>query len=544
MPARKRLHITPLYEQLLSTILPDPVLQQASNISFHVIPTFPEKSYGYVDLPDAEADRLKKKLNGSVLKGLKMRIEEARPKKLTPENSLEDALKMEASDAKVLRSKRKRVKEEGVISGHELTDRKIKRGWTESTSGNNKKSTSRKDKPDKKSNPKPISLTGEAECLFKTTIPPNAITSGNTQTKDSGAKKRKRGASNRNIIVHEFTNTTKHANFLRDESGAGNTKRASEYVEGTGWVDGIGNIVEEEPAKPRPKGNLAIAENSKPEETRKTRSAKSSKGAVPSVRISSPTNQDARATPPNETSSDGTSSSSENETASDESSPEPIPDSVPSKKTSKGISKRQKAGLAISEVIHGEVEVDQVERLSITRSSPTPPPDEDTPPIPNAAGKEVHPLEALFKRPKIAASCTPKKPALEVTTNFKLSDPDIDENGIQGQLIPQTPFTQQDIRQRRQRSAAPTPDTAAPGKTFSDMWAGTSDNEEDEDGIKEEQTPRSTKAGAQELTEEKPESEFSKWFWEHRGETNRAWKRRRREAAKEKRQKDNKERKN
>ena len=41
---------------------------------------------------------------------------------------------------------------------------------------------------------------------------------------------------------------------------------------------------------------------------------------------------------------------------------------------------------------------------------------------------------------------------------------------------------------------------------------------------------------------EKEESEFSKWFWEHRGETNRAWKRRKREAAKEKRQKENKER--
>ena len=41
---------------------------------------------------------------------------------------------------------------------------------------------------------------------------------------------------------------------------------------------------------------------------------------------------------------------------------------------------------------------------------------------------------------------------------------------------------------------------------------------------------------------EAPQSDFAKWFWEHRGETNRAWKRRRREAAKEKRKSDNKRR--
>ncbi|MCJ1459373.1 hypothetical protein MMC28_009750 [Mycoblastus sanguinarius] len=435
MSRRKRLHVTPLHEQLLSTVLSNSILH-ASNISSHLIPTFPEKNYGYVDLSDTEADKLKKKLNGSVLKGLKMRVEEARPKKVMP-GSRKDWSNMEISEAKVLRSKRKRVKEEGVLPGHELKDRKIKRGWTESTSGNTKKSK-----------PKPTSITGEAECLFKTTIPSKATSSGNTPAKDSRVKKRKRGASNRHIIVHEFANATKHAKFLRDESDA------------------------------------------------KTRSATSSEVAVPSVRVTSPTAQDARATLLDET-----FPSSENETASDEPSPEPAPrpGPRPSKKTSKG----------------------------------------------NSTSKEVHPLEAIFKQPKIAASHTPKKPALEVTTNFNLSDPDVDENGYKALLpIPQTPFTQQDIRQRRQQSAAPTPDTAAPGKTFIDMWAGTSDNEEDkdEDSIGEEHTPRSTKAGAQESTKEKPESEFSKWFWDHRGETNRAWKRRRREAAKEKRHKDNKER--
>jgi hypothetical protein len=34
-------------------------------------------------------------------------------------------------------------------------------------------------------------------------------------------------------------------------------------------------------------------------------------------------------------------------------------------------------------------------------------------------------------------------------------------------------------------------------------------------------------------------SDFQKWFYEHRGDTSRAWKKRRREAAKDKRQREN-----
>jgi hypothetical protein len=37
----------------------------------------------------------------------------------------------------------------------------------------------------------------------------------------------------------------------------------------------------------------------------------------------------------------------------------------------------------------------------------------------------------------------------------------------------------------------------------------------------------------------KDETEFTKWFWENRGDNNRAWKKRRRDAAKEQRQRDN-----
>ncbi len=48
------------------------------------------------------------------------------------------------------------------------------------------------------------------------------------------------------------------------------------------------------------------------------------------------------------------------------------------------------------------------------------------------------------------------------------------------------------------------------------------------------------KQGSEEAGTEKPESEFKKWFWENRGDLNRAWKKRRRDALKVKRLSDNK----
>src|SRR5712664_3144660 len=76
-----RLHITPFNPTLLNAILPPSILPNARNISYHTIETLPEKAYGYVELPKMDADKIKKKLNGSILKGIKVRIEAAKPKK-------------------------------------------------------------------------------------------------------------------------------------------------------------------------------------------------------------------------------------------------------------------------------------------------------------------------------------------------------------------------------------------------------------------------------------------------------------------------------
>ena len=541
MTERKRLHISPLTAQLLPAILPPSLLQQASNISYHTVQTFPENNYGYVDLPEIEADKLKKKLNGSILRGSKIRIELARRKEIMTDGGKGQSIDSGLTPGNTSRRGKSKKREEGVIQGYELpTERKVKRGWAEPASSEVKPKKRRKDETEKKSKPKTTSLIGEAECLFKTTLPPNV--SGAGAAKEGKLKKRKKSVSNQDVVVHEFSNTTKHASFLRDESGAKGSKTASEYVEGRGWMDKDGKIVEAVPKTRRSKATTEEA-SKESKDSMPRRSRRTSKVDVPAVEVIAPQSRNVKnQITDDETSSSGTSSDSESESGSEVKS---LENSPPARKPTRASTRESRAksnGLGINAVENGDVAVDQVERLSITRSSATPPLQEPSQ-TSDPSSKEVHPLEALFKRPNNAASRTPKKPSLEVSTSFNLSDPNIDEGGSQTLFIPQTPFTQQDIRQRRQRSAAPTPDTAAPGKTFGDMWAGTSDvSEEDEDDEQEDATAGKTEEASTGSKDEKPESQFSKWFWEHRGENNRAWKRRRREAAKEKRQKDNKER--
>ena len=541
MTERKRLHITPFNPQLLPVVLPPPVLQQSSNISFHVIETFPDKNYGYVDLPELEAAKLRKKLHGSLLKGFKMRVEEARPKKEFGEDDESKEPILNTSKTMDKRSKTKSAREEGVIRGHELHDRKVKRGWTEPASSEAKPSKRRKDKPDKKSKRKTSSLTGNAECLFKTMLPPNKTPSDNARI-----KKRKRGESDRQVIVHEFANTTKHANFLRDDPDATSKKRTSEYVEGKGWVDEDGNVVEAGPKLRRKKSKGDDNNDSQLEKPIKAPSRRSSRLDPPSVLITAPKSRSANSEPAvlnDETSSSGTSStsSSDNDDRVLESTPSP-----PGESESRSEKQRKKSTGVATTGADG-VEVGSVERLSITRSSASPPLAQTLDPTSTPVSSGIHPLEALFKRPNKAASRTQKKPALEVSTSFNFLDPDAEENGNLGVVIPQTPYTQQDIRQRRQRSAAPTPDTAAPGKTFGGFWEGNSDISASDEDMELEGTPKAEADEATEATAKKKrdqhQSEFQKRFWEHRGETNRGWKRKRREATKEKRHNANKDRK-
>ena len=69
-----RLHITPFDPDLLRIILPSAILPTAKDISYHSLQTFPEQRYGFVNLPAADADKIRKKLNGATLRGAKVRI--------------------------------------------------------------------------------------------------------------------------------------------------------------------------------------------------------------------------------------------------------------------------------------------------------------------------------------------------------------------------------------------------------------------------------------------------------------------------------------
>lgn len=571
MHERKRLHISPFNPELLPVILPADVLQRASNLSFHSIQTSRERNYGYVDLPGMDAEKVKKKLNGSILKGSKMRVEDARPEKprKTPAARKSEAnvtlLEDGPSEKKHGRGRKNAEKVDGVIPGIELPKgRTVKRGWTEPAAASKSSKISKNTKPkhNNKSKPEPLSFTNERECLFKTKLPPSAISS------DSKPVKRKRGYSGGDIVVHEFEHTTKHATFLRDSKDSISCEGAAEYVEGKGWIDRNGVVLEDAPEM-RPtlttlnKGKDVLSTTKNKQDSHLTSHEESK---IPRICVSDSTKVDKTADLNDETSSSGASSSSACDSDVDL--------SMASAQRNGGIdTDAVKPAIPLrseEKASKDDTVPERVRAMSVSKiSSADPQTNQDLLDSKHPVNK-IHPLEALFKRPKIAASSTPRKPTLEVSTSFNFFDHDADEECSNGHLVPHTPFTQQDFRERRQRSAAPTPDTAAPGKTFGNVWIGRSesgeekeedDDEEEEEGEEEEEDKEDQEKQAQNVKaagvfkstgakergegqgaegEEKPESDFSKWFWEHRGETNRAWKRRRREAAKEKRQKDKK----
>lgn len=535
-----RLHITPLNPTLLKVYLAPTVLPLAKNISYHTVETFPERGFGYVELPGAEAQKIKKKLNGTTLRGAKVRIEMAKPEKRKTRQEADAATEMEEAERPSKRAKKdkkeKKKKEQGVLDGIELEDeRKVKRGWTEPPSKSKKDRKEKKDKDKElKHERKKSKYTKEPELLFKARLEPVAATevARKEKKKDKKEKKEKRSKS-KEVVVHEFEKNTKTPSFLKELKVATEKKPAVEYVNGQGWVDEDGNVVEPETGKARNRRVLELVD--KPAETEPKKQP-----ATPQ------TSKKAKATPPPAESEaeDGdssvVSSSSEDLSSDSDSDAESDAESAP--------------------------------------STPAPAPadrsklSEDVQPTPTAS-KEVHPLEALFKRPKPSPgtiSITPKK-LTPINTSFSFFDSNEDNTEVEptGELVenaPTTPFTERDLEWRGLRSAAPTPDTAAIGRRFSFDWRRGSqeaddDEDEEDDEMKdveaEQQLSQNTKANTaskqlpkvaeeeEEHTsvgagEEKPESEFRKWFWENRGDLNRSWKKRRRDALKAKRHTENK----
>ncbi|KAK0117675.1 hypothetical protein ONS95_012004 [Cadophora gregata] len=584
-----RLHITPFNAGLLKTVIPPSILPNARNISYHSIVTFPEKGYGYVELPTMDAEKIKKKLNGTILKGTKVRIEKARPEK---------QVVIEEEEPERPKKERKTKRKRDELPGVDIGERQVKRGWT--TPAKDVK----KDQPVIKSK-----YTTGPECLFKTNLPPNVASKGKTAETKPDKKKRKPG---KEAIVHEFAKTTKYATFLRG-SGVSNSPRVMvEFVEGKGWVDEEGNVVEQVKKSRKiisvPVGSALEEENQRPEpdhmevdtapavsaeeessnDSNSSEDSDSDSSSDVEVAADSETDQQSRALQDAElqkaakgSSSDSSSSRSdgeeENDSSSDDSSdddsdhkvrasPSPLAAEGSSKQESSSSSDESSDDESKSEA-ESEAKLVDAESSSSSDSSDQSDSDESDADseleepqsavthksegssgpslsikIPDSLtsipiASSVHPLEALYKRPKSNAVDAPK--AAESSFSFFGADEEDEETLPETHLqIPLTPFTQKDFEYRGMRSAAPTPDTAHPNKKF--VWPSERD-EEDEEAVASSPIRKSDKVKGKDK-ETEPESDFQKWFYENRGDVRRAWTGRKKAAAKEMRQRENRKR--
>ncbi|KAG6060698.1 hypothetical protein E4U32_003332 [Claviceps aff. humidiphila group G2b] len=566
--AHTRLHITPLDQDLLKVVLPASVLPQARNISLHTLETFPEKRYGYVDLPEADAEKLRKRLNGTTFKGVKMRIEKARP---MPVHEPEDADAAAAADARKERKKRKaeeardgaskRRRDLNVVEGVLLKDRKVKRGWTESTDSKVRSKRSKdkhadKDKEKEKEKHKTKRLkskyTDQDECLLKTRLPPNVA--ANLPASEAHKKKKTKNKSlARQITVHEFERTTTFPSFLKHVVPERQGKEPAEFVQGKGWVDEDGTLVEAVQCKDRG-GDVRG-------ESRKKKDKKGKKQKEEIVESDSDDEDD--------TSSSGTSSDEDEDEDKDtkmsvadtpkksaiaspqkETRPlrkDPVPTSTRPTSSSSSSSPSSSASSSASSTSDDddddddtpedqpqqEQDQDQEHQTNLTLDIP--------------ATKTPHPLEALYKREITTTTTTAAVPAKAPTPfSFFAHDPeetpDSPEPHTAAVPAPTTPYTRQDLEYRNLRSAAPTPDTANPARRRA-FWAPDHDQEEDYEEDYNEEDEEEDEGGAGKGDAPRGEAgDFQSWFWQNRRDLNQAWMNRRKTAAKERRHRENKAR--
>ncbi|KAH0281996.1 hypothetical protein KCU62_g9967, partial [Aureobasidium sp. EXF-3399] len=258
---RVRLHISPFNQTLYQNIIPASIQPNATNISYHTVQTFPERGFGFVELPRADADKLRKKLNGATLRGQKMAIQEAKPEKRRRHDKDDDAAEVEKQPRKKAKKEKSSNKKDKEITGFELPDdRQVKRGWTEEPSKHNKdkkEKSSKSDKTDKKDKtPKreKSKYSSKQEVLFKQKLPEAVLMAQKADGKD---KKHKNSKQPRDIaIIHEFEKNKPVPSFLRS-SISSSTPATADFVPGMGWVDAEGNVIEEVQVKPKREVRLA-----------------------------------------------------------------------------------------------------------------------------------------------------------------------------------------------------------------------------------------------------------------------------------------------
>ncbi|KAI5295675.1 hypothetical protein KEM52_000609 [Ascosphaera acerosa] len=263
-----RLYIRPLDPPLLEAILHR--RPQPDTASYHAVPTFPENNYGFVDLPADEAEKIKKKLNGAILRGRKLKIHEAVPPRRplpVPEGGHGVDARSSSSNASNVggfsSDQKKRRARDNVLDGYELpSDRRVKRGWTEAVDLSRSRSRTHvnngKEKPGKartgpsdKKRAERSKYTEHSECLFATRLPACKMTATEAARKAvEKAKKKKSTKSRANpsvMVVHEFEQTVTFPSFIRSANQVSDDQLTSAFVEGEGWVDRRGHVKEPEP---------------------------------------------------------------------------------------------------------------------------------------------------------------------------------------------------------------------------------------------------------------------------------------------------------
>lgn len=514
-----RLHITPLDAELLKVVVPAAVLPKARNVSLHTIETFPENRYGYVELPKEDAEKIRRKFHGSTLRGSKMRVEKARPEKVREPSVDEDVgkkrKKREGDDKGGLK---KRKRDYNTVEGVLLPEgRSVKRGWTttpEEVRMEKKRSKSKdkdkdKDKKDKKGRVVKSKYTDKEECLMKTVLPANAPAAA--EVADKNRKRKKKGKSTREVVVHEFETTTKFPSFLRATSAAPAVAR-----KGESWP-GVSNATTGEVAAPVPVEKPVEKPAEKP-------AVKPVEKPVEKA-VKKPAEDESSSSSEDEADDDDSSSSSSEEEAADaESMSDSDSSDDDSEPESVSVTSDGKEDVTMSSPGNTRPQSSSSGRkLSIQIPPSTPAPE----------ATEVHPLEALYRIPKEGEEV--EEPAADGGFSFfgAAEEEEEEEEEEEGDAqppsqAPMTPFTKQDFEQRNIRSAAPTPDTAHPSRT----WMFRNEDEDDE-----AESPRP--AGAEGAGEADPAADFHGWFYENRREMNRSWIDRRKTAKKERRQRDN-----
>ena len=521
-----RLHITPFTPDLYQTLVPTASRESARCVSFHQIETFPESAYGYISLPEAEAQRLKR-LNGAFLKGKKILVADARAEKWMIAGNMDIGNSGNLRKSSSKRQKTKIPNRDNVIPGYELPKtRHVKRGWAVTATA---KSSNLGKKRDSQAKSDDIS---KSDVIFRTSVPPNrrSITP-KTNKADKVAEKSERKAIEVKAKGHKR---------LHSRQSVANNKVVSQYVDGQGWVNEDGVTVE--------------AHIMKKQKTDNPPSSPGRDSANQGERIISKTGEQSVLLDEPASFNGETMSGQISQLSVEECRKEKISASMSMSPKTEDHLVTRRSSLATK----NPSKVQKQRQVSFALCEEDLAADSD--PNPNeepksAADHEVHPLESIFKHSKSADKGSKLAP---IQTSFSFfEDNELDNEDVHEP--PQTPFTIQDRRYRRIRSPAPTPDTAAINRRVDWPWtegnAHPVNNEESKKTMPIGDTEHNTEFEENESFEaqgsdkgetnkgnkkDTAESEFAKWFWENRGENNRAWRRRRREAMKAERQRQNK----